>query len=92
MILRLLRQRVWESRKTEWFLLRIGSWKFDSAGEEGFIFAGDLWPKVFAPLRILNLMRIKGLKYDSAGDWEFEVLTLARILKFNSAGDMFFKV
>ena len=78
--------------KTEWFPLGIGSWKLDSVGEEGFIFAGDSWPKVFSLLRILTRMRFKGLKYDSAGDWESEVSTLVRILKFNSAGDTFFKV
>ena len=40
----------------------------------------------------LTLVGIKGLKYNSAGDWEFEDSTLARILKFNSAGGMYFKV
>ena len=44
----------------------------------------------FALLRILTLMRIKNFKYDSDGDWEFEVWTLAGILKFNSAADMYF--
>ena len=34
---------------------------------------------------------IKGLKHDSTGDWEPEVSTLVRILKFNSTGDMYFK-
>ena len=37
-----LRKLVWEPGETGWFLLWIGSWKFDFAGEEGFIFAGDL--------------------------------------------------
>ena len=31
------------------------------------------------------------MKYNSVGDWEFEVLTLAGILKFDSVGDMYFK-
>ena len=38
----ILSQLVGESGETGWFLLEIDSWKIDSIGEEGFIFAGDL--------------------------------------------------
>ena len=42
--------------KTEWFSLYIGSWNFDSVGEEGFIFDED-WE-----FENLTLMGIKGFE------------------------------
>ena len=57
------RQLVGEFGETEWSPLGVDSWKFDFAGEESFISAEDLQFKIFG----------------SAGDWEFEVLTLMGI-------------
>ena len=63
---------------------------------------GNLGKTEWFPLGIENLtplgkkvsssLRICRSKFYSAGDCEFEVLTLMGILKFSSAGDMYFKV
>ena len=42
--------------------------------------------------KVSSLLGVCSSKFCFAGDWEFENLTLMGILKFNSVGDMFFKV